>query len=63
MKERKKKIRVGVTDKMKTQEKRKTEKRKIYQKYVYRGDTNINKKKKKRGYSVEPEEFAICVNY
>ena len=21
------------------------------------------KKKKKRGYSVEPEEFAICVNY
>ena len=34
---------------MKTPEKRKTEQRtKIYQKYVQRGDTKINKMKKKR---------------
>ena len=35
---------------MKTLEERKTEKqrRKIYQKYVYRGDTKINEMKKKK---------------
>ena len=33
---------------MKTLEKRKTVKTKIYQKYVYGGDTNINKMKKER---------------
>ena len=31
---------------MKTPEERKTVKRKIYQKYVYRGDKKINKMKK-----------------
>ena len=39
-------IRVRVWDKMKTLEKRKTVKTKIYQKYVYGGDTKINKMKK-----------------
>ena len=33
-------------EKMKILEKRKTVKTKIYQKYVYRGDTKINKMKK-----------------
>ena len=45
MNERNKK-RIRVRDKMKTLQKRKTEKTKIYQKYVYRGDTKINKMKK-----------------
>ena len=44
MKERNKK-RIRVRDKMRTLQKRKTVKTKIYQKYVYRGDTKINKKK------------------
>ena len=39
-------IRVGVRDKMKTLEKRKKEKTEIYQKYVFRGDSKINKMKK-----------------
>ena len=41
VKERKKRIRVGVREEMKTLEKRKKAKRKIYQKYVLRGDTKI----------------------
>ena len=41
-----KKKRIRVRDNMKTLEKRKTVKTKIYQKYVYRGDTKINKMKK-----------------
>ena len=45
MKERNKK-RIRVRDKMRTLQKRKTVKTKIYQKYVYRGDTKINKMKK-----------------
>ena len=49
VKERNKKrirVRVRVREKMKTLEKRKTEKTIIYQKYVYGGDTKINKMKK-----------------
>ena len=45
MKERKKK-RIRVRDNMKTLEERKTVKTKIYRKYVFRGDTKINKIKK-----------------
>ena len=40
------KKRIRVTDKMKTLEERKKRKTIIYQKYVYRGDTKINKMKK-----------------
>ena len=40
------KKRIRVRDKMRTLQKRKTEKTIIYQKYVYRGDTKINKMKK-----------------
>ena len=40
------KKRVRVRDKMKKLEERKKEKTIIYQKYVYRGDTKINKMKK-----------------
>ena len=46
MKERNKKkirVRVRVREKMKTLEKRKTEKTIIYQKYVYGGDAKIKK--------------------
>ena len=39
-------IRVRVRDKMKILEERKTEKTKIYQKYVCRGNAKINKMKK-----------------
>ena len=46
MKERNKRIRVWVRDKMKILENRQKEKTKIYQKYVFRGDTKINKMKK-----------------
>ena len=44
VKERKKRIRVW--EQIKTPEERKTEKTKIYQKYVYREDKKINKMKK-----------------
>ena len=40
------KKRIRVRDKMRTLQERKKEKTKIYQKYVYRGDTKINKMKK-----------------
>ena len=40
------KKRIRVRDKMRTLQKRKTEKTKIYQKYVFRGDKKINKMKK-----------------
>ena len=40
------KKRIRVTDKMKILENGKKQKTKIYQKYVYRGDTKINKVKK-----------------
>ena len=40
------KKRIRVRDKMKTLEERKTEKQFFYRKYVYRGDTKINKMKK-----------------
>ena len=43
MKERKRELEL---EKMKILEKRKTVKTKIYQKYVYGGDTKINKMKK-----------------
>ena len=39
-------MRIRVWDKMKILEERKTEKTIIYQKYVHRGDTKINKMKK-----------------
>ena len=40
------KKRIRVRDKMRTLQERKTVKTKIYQKYVFRGDTKINKMKK-----------------
>ena len=47
---------------MRTLQKRKTEKTKIYQKYVYRGDTKINKMEKwrkiKSSWEIEKRDFS-----
>ena len=45
--------RARAREKMKTPEERKKEKRKIYQKYVQRGDTKINKKEKKKYRNIQ----------